>query len=118
MNFLRIIGWFLFSIGLILIFWSLYSSYNIFTGRSLAPEVFEIKNKETENQVSLKGKTPTSLTEIQKEMEKMINEQIKEIIPLDFLPKILNLIVWTIFAGILIFAGGQISNLGIKLIKK
>jgi hypothetical protein len=33
------------------------------------------------------------------------------------LPKLLNLLSWSIFAGILIFAGAQIAGLGIKLIK-
>jgi len=51
-------------------------------------------------------------------MEKMIGEQLKGIIPVDTLPKMLNLIVWSILAGLLIFGGAQISNLGIKLIKK
>jgi len=50
-------------------------------------------------------------------MEKMLSEQLKGVIPTDTLPKILNLIVWSMLAGLLIFGGSQIAGLGIKLIK-
>ena len=51
-----------------------------------------------------------------------MKEQLKEMIPISDLfndfPKFFNLISWSIFIGILIFAGGKISSLGIKLVKK
>jgi hypothetical protein len=48
----------------------------------------------------------------------MIGEQLKGMVPLDSLPKLLNLAVWSMLAFILIFGGAQIASLGIKLIKK
>jgi len=47
----------------------------------------------------------------------MIGEQLKGMLPVDTLPKILNLAVWSTLAWILIFGGAQISSLGIKLLK-
>ncbi len=113
----KIFGWILLAAGVAIIGWTLYSSYNIFTGKAAMPDIFEIEEKveEASNQA---GKTPTSPTEVQQEMEKMIGEQLKGLLPTDILPKILNLVVWSMLAFILIFGGGQISGLGIKLIKK
>jgi hypothetical protein len=108
-------GWVLLLAGLATISWVIYSSYNIFTAKTAPVQIFKIEKKET---LSVKGKTPTTPTELQKEMERMISEQLKELIPAETLNTLLNLIAWSIFAGILIFAGAQISGLGIKMIKK
>jgi hypothetical protein len=113
----KICGWGLLIAGVIIIGWTLYSSFNIFTGKAALPGIFEIEN-ETNGTTTQAGKTPTSPTEAQQEMEKMIGEQIKGLLPTNVLSKILNLAVWSLLASILIFGGGQISGLGIKLIKK
>jgi hypothetical protein len=112
----KIFGWLLLLVGLAIIGWTLSSSYNIFTGKAEIPAIFKIETKETITPTT--GKIPTTQAELQKEMGKMIGEQLKEIIPVDTLPKLLNLITWSILAGILIFGGAQISGLGIKLLKK
>jgi hypothetical protein len=106
----KIFGWALLLAGALIIFWTLYSSYNIFTGEAAMPEIFEMG----EEALPQKGETG----DLQSQMEKMIGEQLKGILPADTLPKILNLTVWAMLAGILIFGGAQISNLGIKLVKK
>lgn len=116
MKLTKIFGWVLLIAGIITIIWVLYSSYNIFTAKAAAPEIFKAEEKEAV--APDKGKIPTTQAELQKEMEKMIGEQLKGILPVDTLPKLLNLISWSIFAGILIFGGAQISSLGIKLIKR
>ena len=118
MNFPKIFGWLLLLVGLAIIIWTLYSSYNIFTGKSLAPEIFKFEKKETQTTNPTEEGIPTSFSEIQAGIKKLIGEELKGMIPVDFLSKILNLIAWTIFAGISIFAGSKISGLGIKLIKK
>jgi len=113
----KIFGWLLLLTGLVIIGWTLYSSYNIFTGKAALPEIFEMPVEKVEAPAA-KGKIPTTQAEIQKEIERMISEQLKGIIPVDTIPKLLNLICWSILAGILIFGGSQISSLGIKLLKK
>ena len=117
MKFMKIFGWVLLAFGLAIIIWALYSSYNIFTGRSPVPEFFKIEKMATQASPSQKGRLPISPEALQQEIGKMIGEQLKGILPLDTLPKILNLFVWSTLAWILIFGGGQISSLGIKLLK-
>lgn len=107
----KIFGWILLVIGILIIVWGIFNSFNIFTAKQEPPGVFAIAEKGTAPQ---KGGT----LDLQAQMEKMIGEQLKGILPLDSLPKLLNLIAWAIFMSILVFAGGQISGIGIKLIKK
>jgi len=114
---MKIFGWVLLLAGILIIIWTLYFSYNIFTGKASVPEIFKIIDYNPPTTLT----PPLSVEEMagtQAQMEKMIGEQLKEILPTEFLPKLFNLIAWSIFAGILIFGGAQISNLGIKLIKK
>jgi len=106
----KILGWVLLLAGVLIIVWTLYSSYTIFTGEAVMPEIFEMGEEKVLPQ---NGGTQ----DLQAQMEEMIGEQLKGILPVDTLPKILNLTVWAMLAGILIFGGAQISNLGIKLIK-
>ena len=117
MKFMKIFGWVLLAFGLAIIIWALYSSYNIFTGKSSAPEFFNIEKMVTQAPPSQKGKLPLSPEAFQQEIGKMIGEQLKGILLLDTLPKILNLFVWSTLVWILIFGGAQISGLGIKLLR-
>jgi hypothetical protein len=112
----NLIGWILLLAGLAAILWTVYFSYNIFTARAPAPEIFKVE-KEIQT-FGGTGKIPATQAELQKEMEKLISEQLKGLLPVDALPKLLNLISWSFFAGILILAGAQTSGLGIKIIKK
>lgn len=107
----KILGWVLLLAGVLTIFWTLYSSYNIFTGEAVMPEIFEMEKEEALSQKEGTG-------DLQTQMEKMVGEQLQGLLPTDTIPKMLNLGVWAMLAGILIFGGAQISNLGIKLIKK
>jgi hypothetical protein len=114
MNAKKIIGWITFLAGIMIILFTLYRSYNIFTGKSPPPEFFKTSGKEVAPQ---KKKVPTSLEELQRQMGEILAEQLKEILPAEAITKMLNLIVWSILAGIFIFGGSQISSLGIKLLK-
>lgn len=111
MNFTKILGWVLLIAGVLIIVWTLHSSYNIFTGEAAVPEIFEMEKEEA---LSQKGGT----TDIQAQMEQMIGEQLKGILPAGSITKLLNLIIWSMLAFILIFGGTQLASLGIKLIKK
>jgi L-cystine uptake protein TcyP (sodium:dicarboxylate symporter family) len=115
MNSNKIIGYILLVIGLLIIVWTLYQSYNIFTAKASAPLIFKTQILQ---QTSERQKTQDLQQQLQQQMEETIKKQISGLIPPDILPKILNLISWSILVGILIFGGGQISNIGIKLIVK
>jgi hypothetical protein len=116
MKFKTLFGWLLILAGLAIIISGLYSSYNIFTGKTKAPEIFKIKEKKILERDKILKKE--KLEDFKIEAEKIVREQLREIFPTEFLPKLLNLICWSIFLGILIFAGSQISSLGIKLLMK
>ena len=118
MDFQKISGWFLLITGLMILRWSIYASFNIFTVKTSSPQIFKIEEKESENQLSGKDKIPTTPDELEKEMNRIVTEEVKALIPTEIITGILNLIAWAIFASFLIFAGFQIANLGIKLIKK
>jgi len=108
----KIFGWVLLVVGVAIIGWALYSSFNIFTAKAALPEFFGMP---AEEQIpTQKGATQ----DVQAQLQEMIGEQLKGILPADTLPKLLNLIVWSILAWILIFGGSQLSSLGIKLIKE
>lgn len=106
----KVFGWLLLVGGVSIILLSLYSSYNIFTAKSSVPEIFEMP---------LSDGTPASSGTIAsvEDIQALLSEQLKKMIPVETLPKLLNLTVWSVLATILIFGGSQISGLGIRLIK-
>jgi len=113
----KFFGWILLALGLIIIFYSIFNSYNIFTGKSQPPTIFKIEEKE--KTISSQRETTQGLKEeAEKLAEEKLKEQLEAMIPVDALPRILNLASWSILAGILIFGGTQIASLGITLLKK
>ncbi|OGZ18875.1 MAG: hypothetical protein A2Z68_00470 [Candidatus Nealsonbacteria bacterium RBG_13_38_11] len=110
MNYAKIIGWFLLVAGLIVIVLTLLHSYNIFTVKAEAPELFQ-----PEAGVALQT---LGGSDIQAQIQEMVSQQLQNTLPAGFIAMIMNLAAWSILAFILIFGGGQISGLGIKLIKK
>jgi len=113
-NATKIFGWILLIAGVAIIGWTLMSSYNILIAQADLPELFKM-GEEAKTPLAQKGSAEALL---QEQMGKMISEQIKGIVPVDTVPKMLNLGVWAMLAGLLIFGGAQIAGLGIKLIKK
>lgn len=103
-----IIGYIFLFLGIAIIFYSIFSSFNIFTGKITAPEIFKLEAQKIQKGEGLG---------LEDQFQQMIGEQLKGLIPENTLPAILNLVSWSIFAGILIFGGMQISNIGIKLLK-
>ena len=127
LNYTKTFGWVLLIAGLTLIGWTLFTSYNVFTAKSQPPEFFKAEVEEdsffsTSTKASVKevsvGQSKIGSQDIQAQLEKMIGEQLKGLLPTDTLPKVLNLTVWSMLAFILISGGGQISGIGIKLMKK
>lgn len=111
MSITKIIGWVTFLAGVSIILFTLYSSYNIFTGKMDVPQIFGMEEKAVTT--GIKSGTPKTPEDISGAMM----EQLKAIFPTDAIPKFLNLSIWMMLAGILIFGGTQVAGLGIKLIK-
>lgn len=115
----KLAGGCLLIVGIIIISYSLFTSYKIFNGKSSAPIIFEAK--EEENKVAPPQQKTQDLKSqqdrlLEEKMQEQLQEQLKGMMPAGYFPKLLNLIAWSIFAGILIFGGTQISQIGIKLI--
>ncbi len=111
MSFTKFIGWLTFLAGISIIVFSLYFSYNVLTGKVELPEFFQSQTTQA----------PTSQQQMfpgQEEIGKLISEQLKGLLPEGTVSKVLNLLVWSILAGVLIFGGSQIANLGIKLLNR
>ena len=102
----KIIGYILLAIGILLIVLPLWQTYSIFTGQSTPPQVF-VKPK------ALTVNNNVSVLDIQGEVQ---NALIK-VIPIDFIDNTLNLSSWLILGWILIYGGGKIAEIGVKLIK-
>ena len=92
----RITGFILLITGIGIIFWTLYSSYNIFTVRAEAPQFFEMTAEEAVVSEKIENQG------LESQFESIIEEQLKNILPLGSVPKFLNLVIWSILAGILI----------------
>lgn len=98
---MKILGLVLLLLGLVLIGWTLYHSYNVFTGKAAAPDIFS---------------APEAM---QLQPEQVPEEGLGEFFPVDpdALPEALNMFAWGLLAFVLIFGGSQIAGLGIKLMK-
>lgn len=107
----KIFGWILLLAGVALIGWTLLYSYNIFTGKADAPQILKLEAKA--GGAPIKLELPAGEMDIQS----LIQDQLKGILPTNSVPTLLNLIISSVLAGILIFGGSQISSLGIRLIK-
>jgi hypothetical protein len=105
----KVAGWLLLILGLAIIFYSLYSSWQVFTGKMAFPEIFKISLTKTDSGSSIPG--------VDQQLEKIIGSQLGQLLPANATPTLLNLLSWSVLAGILIFGGSQVSNIGIKLLK-
>lgn len=104
----RILGFFFLFLGVGIIVFALFSGYQVFTAKTAPPQIFSMLDQED----------PKTSTGVEGKLQNLLQEQLKGFIPLDTVPKILNLSVWSVFLGLLMFGGGQISGIGVKLLKK
>lgn len=96
--------------GVVLIAWTIFQSYSVFTGKAPAPTIFQ------EQKTQITKAAPQD--DIEAQLQQMLGDQLKGMLPSDTVPKILNLTIWGMLAWILFLGGGKISDLGIKLLKK
>ncbi len=102
----KTIGYILLIIGLMLIILPLWQTYGIFTGKVVPMEVFKSQKINPPNQ----NNNPLDL-------QQQLQTALLKVLPIDLFNNTLNLGSWLILMWILIFGGGQIAGIGIKLIK-
>ena len=112
----NLIGWALFLLGLGLIFYSLFTSWQIFTGRSELPPAFKVVSFSVEDQ----GQISLGIPLLDEQLNKFLGQsqdRLSQLLSLAGVNRVLDLLTWTFFAGFLLFAGNLLASLGIKLIK-
>ena len=101
----KIIGYVLLLIGVLLIAVPLWQTVNIFTGKAVPPQVFMrpavLKVNDNVSALDIGGQIQNALIRV---------------LPIDFIDNTLNLATWLILAWILIYGGGKISEIGVKLL--
>jgi len=101
----KIIGYVLLLVGVLLIVMPLWQTYNIFTGKAQPAQVFQ-------KSVAIKTASQTSVLDIQGQMQNAL----LNILPIDAINNSLNLMSWLILMWVLIYGGGKIADIGVKLI--
>ena len=114
-NMKKIFGWVILTIGILIIVWGLWTSYQIFTGQMPVYEVFTPK---ASNGTSLTGSEINLNLPMEQQIQQLIKDQIGQILPQESLFKIFNLSAWWIFMMILMLGGGKLASIGINLLKK
>jgi len=103
----KTIGYVLLLIGILLIALPLWQTYNIFTGKAMPAQVFT-------KPIALQVDEKASPLDIPKQIQ---NALIK-VIPIDFVDNTLNLGTWLFLMWILIYGGGKVADIGVKMIKE
>lgn len=103
----KIFGLILVILGIAIIGWGLFNTYEIFTAKKEPPKMFtEVVQKQT----SALGGT------IDAQIQKMIGSQLADVLPTASITKFLDLSAWFLLVWILFLGGGQISSIGVKLL--
>ncbi len=123
MNIKKIVGWVLLAVGLAVIAQTVNLSFGYFTAKQDFPAVFKAPANPNMNNTAAKQNAPNqdlAAIDIQAEMQKAMgqatNEAIAEMLPAESIAKLLNAIVWSMFATFLVYAGAHIAGTGIKMI--
>jgi hypothetical protein len=92
----KLIGYVLLAIGLILIFFSIFSMYSVFTGSSPAPSLIKVNDIK----ISIPGIGETT------------------IFSGDAISNIINMLLWLILMIFIASGGSRIGSLGVKLLRE
>ncbi|UMX47394.1 MAG: hypothetical protein L7H18_03005 [Candidatus Nealsonbacteria bacterium DGGOD1a] len=117
MNAKKIIGWVLLAVGLAVIAWTVNTSYRYFTAKADFPPVFNFG----ENRGTAKSQSPDTANlnveaQMQLAMSQATQEAVANLLPAQEIAKLLNVIVWSMFAAFMVYAGFKIAEIGIKII--
>ena len=117
MNIKIIVGWVLLAVGLAVIGWTVNTSYRHFTAKADFPPVFNFG----ENNGTAKSQSPDAANlnveaQMQLAMSQATQEAVANLLPAQEIAKLLNVIVWSMFAAFMVYAGFKIAEIGIKMI--
>jgi hypothetical protein len=106
--FQKVFGILLVIVGLAIIGYSLFQSWQVFTGQAMPPAVFEVQEsiEEAVQDPGLEG-----------QIDALLDEQLGKLLPADTIPQMLNLVAWSMLASLLFFGGAQVAGIGVKLFR-
>lgn len=110
----QIIGWVLLAIGILAITTGMWQTYQIFTDKTQAPQIFKASN---EQPAPVKAQPKTQDEMVNQQIQQLLQEQLGKMVPIDTITKLLNLTCWSIFIGIFMLGAGKIATIGISLLK-
>lgn len=117
-----ILGISLLIVGVFVIGYPMFVSWQIVEGKREIPYFFKEEVKEegykngTINNLN-NNLNEISPSEIEGKMQNIVERELSKLLPVKDITQLLNLIAWSIIAAIFIFGGGQIAQLGIKLFR-
>ena len=106
----KIIGYVLFCIGLLVIIFSTYAGYQVFTKQAQPIDVFHFPNITMDVTQALTSGLPKELTQ-------NLPPQRQEIIPAEMINQPMNFFTYLIFMGFMASTGAKLAGLGIQLIR-
>lgn len=113
----KIIGFLLLVLGISIIGAALLASYNIFTDKTPVPGLFSSEDFEGKEELEIDQEESGLEQEMRNLVRESVENQMTNIMPPSLIARLLNLISWSIFAGIAIFGGTQFSKIGITLLR-
>ena len=110
-------GWILLAAGLAVIGWTMNTSYRYFTAKADFPPVFNFgENSGTAKSQSLDAANLNIEAQMQLAMSQATQEAVANLLPAREIAKLLNVIVWSMFAAFMVYAGFKIAEIGVKII--
>jgi hypothetical protein len=94
-------------LGLIVIAVTIFDTMSYFKAEQEFPQVFVIEEQATAASSGI----------LDNLMSGMVSDQMNSLLGEGTIPKMLNMTAWSLFAFIMIFAGGKIADIGFKLVK-
>lgn len=113
------LGIILLFLGIAIIAYPLFISFKIIEGERNIPPIFKELSLKKNEKVPMKLTSEKS--DFQKDTEKKVRkiayQEFSSLFPTKNITQLFNLIAWSALAGLTIFGGSQLSQLGIKLLK-
>lgn len=104
----KLFGWIFIVLGLIVIFFTIFETMSYFKAEKEFPQVFVVEKQVSSN-------TTGTLDSM---MQGLISDQMSSIIGEGTIEKMFNMLAWSMFAFLMIYAGAKVSDIGFKLVKK
>lgn len=109
----KIFGYFLLTVGIVIMFFSAFSVYRVFVGKSQPFPVFHISSVSIDFNQLLGGFLPPEV--VSQTAKRPVQKT--EVLPADAMNKLFNLLSTLMLYGFLLSFGEKIASLGVELIR-